>query len=573
VEVTVASGFEWRRNIGWAAGIAVATAMLHASILRLQWMYDDAFHLHFLLTHDLRFLVVPELWRELPFRMYTPLQFVSYAIDLHTFGVTPRAWYAHQLISLAVAASTLFLLLRLWWRPLTAAAGALLLAVNPHVVGWAGLLMARHYIEGFAFACLAIAAYVLFLRHGRPSLLGLALAMYAAAILSKEVFVLLPALMVTLPERKVGQRLRPCAWFAVVMVAYVVVRYVMLGTVGGGYGWAVPPAMRFSFFAIAPWRVVESAFSPAMLWIPVITGTVLIALRRPAVLLPVVAAVVAVVLPVIPVSTELEARYVVLPALIGSLVAFTSTLLFEGRSRVIAMTLLGIWIIAAAVVGNRPLVESQRRQSAESRFFQQLGPHDVLAHPVIPPAAIAELAWLKTYLHRQNGTGWFFDDIYACAHDLTTVDVWKHVGSRFLVVPPPARRDLPCNGDGHALSVDMQHEGDAVFWNLGPYTNGTFAIVLGDGVQFFSIPRTWGFHLGDLRSLTFRIRYASPSGWISYSPVLTFDFARQHFAWQRAAAKTAMRGWSRDSFRCLKLERATGIEPATLSLGSSDSTN
>ena len=512
---------QWRRELPWCAAIAALTAVVHAGILRLQWMYDDAFHIHFLLTHPMRFVVTPSLWRELPFRMYTPLQFVSYWFDLHVFGIVPRAWYAHQLISLGLAAAALFLLLRLWWEPATAAAGAALFALNPHIVGWAGLLMARHYIEGFVFACLSLAAYLLYLRGGRRSLLVAALVLYALSMLCKEIYVLIPLL---LPKER-----RTAVSFAPVTVAYLLARYAMLGTFVGGYGWAVPPTMRLSFFAAAPFRIVASAFQPAMLWIPVIAATIVIAVKRPRLLIELLVALAVFVGPVVPVSTEIEARYVMLPALIGSLAALLSVFFLDRKWRPIALTVLGIWVVVAAWSGNRSDLQSLHRQSAESRFFLQLGPRDVLAHPAIPPASVAELDWLKTNaLHGAAGTQWYFDDIYACSHDLAPKVVWSHDGARFVVIPPLASAKLPCSGQAGGVSIDMLHDGDAIYWNLRP-ENDSYEIILGEGIQAFAIPPSWGFHLGDTKNLTFRIRYTTPEGRAAYTPVLTFDFAKQRF--------------------------------------------
>ena len=74
----------------------------------------------------------------------------------------------------------------------------------------------------------------------------------------------------------------------------------------------------------------------------------------------------------------------------------------------------------------------------------------------------------------------------------------------------------------------MVHEGDAIYWNLRPEKDA-YEIILGEGIQAFSIPPSWGFHLGDIKNLTFRIRYTTPEGRASYTPVLTFDFAKQRF--------------------------------------------
>src|SRR6185295_12482489 len=75
-------------------------------------------------------------------------------------------------------------------------------------------------------------------------------------------------------------------------------------------------------------------------------------------------------------------------------------------------------------------------------------------------------------------------------------------------------------------------------WRLGPYPEwekGGYALVLGEGEALFPVPRRAAFQRPPER-LVFRVRYASPEGWITYSPPLVGDFPRRPvLRWRRPA--------------------------------------
>ena len=85
---------------------------------------------------------------------------------------------------------------------------------------------------------------------------------------------------------------------------------------------------------------------------------------------------------------------------------------------------------------------------------------------------------------------------------------------------------LRCASGRAPLAVVFEHTGKAVRWDLGPYRDGRWRLVLGEGVQVVEVPRRGGFHLPGARLLSLRVRYQAPSGWVTYSPPLTVDFAR-----------------------------------------------
>jgi len=70
-------------------------------------------------------------------------------------------------------------------------------------------------------------------------------------------------------------------------------------------------------------------------------------------------------------------------------------------------------------------------------------------------------------------------------------------------------------------------EPGSFFWDLGPYRNGAYAFVLGDGKQAYDVPREGGFRSPNLPALAIRVRYRSPAGWTTYSPQFYVDMRKR----------------------------------------------
>ncbi|MGD1148641.1 MAG: hypothetical protein ABR961_11900 [Thermoanaerobaculaceae bacterium] len=197
---------------------------------------------------------------------FTPLQAVSYAVDWHLFGLKPLGSSIHNLVALVAALGLLYLVVRRWFSRLVALAAVALVIANPvtlSVATWAG---SRHYIEGLAWALLAL---VLVRRaEGRTHAPWWAGAAALAACLDKEVFVALPAvswLLITGPLQK-RWRLTMPLWLAVAI--YAPWRVWMMGGLGGYVDQAgfdvstivlllkgVPQALAVHWFPGAVWLV------------------------------------------------------------------------------------------------------------------------------------------------------------------------------------------------------------------------------------------------------------------------------------------------------------------------------
>jgi hypothetical protein len=539
-------------DLALAALLGLAGVLVYGRALGLWLTYDDFFHLHYLYTTTpAEYLLKPEVWQRLPFKMITPLLFLSFDLDLALFGLDAHAFLVHQLVSFGLCVAALYLVLRLWLGRAGSALAALLFLLGPVTVSIAPLLMVRHYVETALLCLIAAGLYVLAVR-GRG--MGFAIAsavLYLLAMLAKEIAVPLVCVLALLPEANLRRRLILAVPHAAACALYLVYRLYMLGTMAGGYGWLVDSIDLPRLALLLPGKVGAELLgrpSPAS-WAMLAAllaglGIVLLQGKRAARLAA--AAVLLALLPILPVSTEMVPRYA-LPAWMILVIAFPFAVRdLRKRGGVPRVIGLGLAVIAAEGVllahldAREAVFAKVERMSAENRAFLKMGAGDFLRRPASPPATMGELAWLKTgLLHRRSGAGWFYDDLFVCMNPtLGRVWTWDPASRRVEDMTGGLarlwRRHCKAIREQAPLTVEMHAAGRTLHWTLGPYRDGTYSFVLGDGIQAFPMPAHGGFQLRQAGAVSLRVKYRSPEGWITYSPELKMDFTREpSFLWSR----------------------------------------
>lgn len=544
------------RGISSAAadGIAVATLsagvwLLYGGIARLWWTSDDLAVLHMVSTRSASaFFFSPE---SLFNKMFMPLFFVSYAADLVLFGWSPRGFYAHHLVAFSAAAAAVYAALRSWLPPRFAWAGAGLFVLGIPSASWIVELPCRHYIEGLIWAALSAWFFTRALRARSPALpAGLSALFYFLSMLEKEVYVPLLFLLLVLPESAFETRFRRLRPHLVALYLYLAWRWVMLGTLAGGYGWAVRPREWPGLILRLPVRLAATLFGrptvPAFLLLACLfAGVALLLRRRPACLGLLSVAAILVVAPIVPVAKAVGERFgTLLWLLVTVAFVFGCRELSSGslRAAPAAMTLLLLAIAAAAIANRvewRRLCAKGERMSTEGRAFLSLRPGDALAHPLIPAAAMSETRWFKEeQLRLPRGSGWYADDIYLCKASPPPGRIWEYDESAG-TVRDVTRRALKAaarycgNLRSAPMWADFESSRGSLFWTLGPYERGSYALVLEKGVESLTVAREDGYRLTP-GVLSLMLRYESPEGWVTYSPELTMDFrVSARFRWER----------------------------------------
>ncbi|HWM89669.1 MAG TPA: hypothetical protein VN493_02765 [Thermoanaerobaculia bacterium] len=540
-------------DLALAALLAALGWAVYHRALGLWLTYDDFFHLHYLHTSTpAEYLLKPEVWQRLPFKMITPLLFLSFDLDLALFGLDAHAFLVHQLVSFSLCVAALYLVLRLWLPRSWAAFGTLLFVLGPVIASIAPLLFVRHYVEATLLSLLAVGLYVLALRRARSwPLATLSAVLYLLAMLAKEIAVPLVFLLLLLPEGTLRRRLTLAAPHAAAFVLYFAYRLYMLGTFNGGYGFLVDPVDLPRLALLLPGKIGKellghpSAASWAML-AALLIGLGIVLLKGRAVALLVGASVLLALLPILPVSTEMVPRYA-MPAWMVLVLAFPFAVRsLMDRDGAVRLAGAGLALVAAAgtlvahLDAREAVFAKVERMSAENRAFLEMGPGDFLREPLGPPASMGELEWLKKdLLKKRPGAGWFYDDFFLCKNsELGRVWTWdpahRRVENVTASLPRLRRRHCSAIREGAPLTVEMHAAGRTLHWTLGPYRDGKYSFVLGDGIQAFPMPANGGFQLRQPGALALRIRYQSPEAWTTYSPELAMDFRQSpSFRWAR----------------------------------------
>jgi hypothetical protein len=464
------------------------------------------------------------------------------------FGLDPARWFVIHLLAFAASAIAFYAAVRLFFPVVPSVVAASLYVAAVPSCSLMTELGGIHYVLAIFFGSLAAITYVMALRRGSAVAAATSALIYLVAMLAKETVVPLVVFFLFLPERDLRIRARMLAGHVLALIVYLVWRRSVIGTLLGGYGWAVAPEEWPALIVTLPLKVAL-----AMAGVHVLLGVLLIlvmgigvalAVRsRRAIMLFLVALALALG-PIIPVSKEMQRRYAIMPWLCWSIAFVAGAQLLEEKNRKVAWTLFGIVPLLAIVVNRQEwgsVFGRTHRMSEEARFFVEAPPEAVVRAPIVPPAAMGEFNWLKTiHLRKPGGASWFYDDLFLCAPGVNGKRVWEFSPRRRAMteitssIGSIARRHCRSIRDRAPLFAEFQYRNAALFWRFGPYDRGRYRVLLGNGVQAFDVPRIDGFRLPEMSGLILRIRYDSPEGWVTYSPDLALDFVRKPVSrWER----------------------------------------
>jgi hypothetical protein len=324
----------------------------------------------------------------------------------------------------------------------------------------------------------------------------------------------------------------------VMLALYLIIRYEVLGTLMGGYGFKVDLRSLPALALALPGKIASEfiggriSMAAVLFLIAFVTGILArFFLRGPRALVLTGVALLLALLPVLPVSTQMEPRYAV-PAWIVLALAFAAGCqALEDKKRWIG-TALGLAACLSGLILNRQdwnvRFARAERMSVEDRFLFDMGEGDVLRHPLLLTGSLGELQWMKeNVFHRPRGGRWFQDDLYLCVHREPLGRVWGYDQGMRRVVDVtariPALRDRFCSSirwDAPLRASFHDSEG-ALRWDLGPYREGKYSFLMGDGAAVFEMPRRAAFQMQERAPfLLLRVRYESPEGWVTYSPEL-----------------------------------------------------
>lgn len=545
--------------------IALVLIRYH-SVANRFWLGDDTqILMHAIKYRPWEYFSSPTVWQELSANNLTPWISLSFAIDWHIFGLNPTYFYLHQLVSLCSVTVAAYVLLRQWFSSSLSFFGLLLFVTSYPLAEAAQMLMVRHYIEGLLFALLSTYFFIRAADNNSHWFFILSALFYLLACSAKEIYVPLIFVLLLLQKGTLSNRLRQILPFLVVTIAYVFWRWYMLGRLSGGYSLPLSLQDATLFFP----RVVDAMnigleAQLKLWWRWIVLGTSLCALsvlftlnRKLFMVMGIVLLIV--LLPIVPVSPIMTPRYVLLfsfcwailhVAAYDSLVKKWAFLSVRGSVAIWGIILVSIFTFTSSA-GLVILSRVTDRQGIEGIFFLERGSKsDLLLNPASPGWYFEGLTWLRTQvLHLPEGPALNMDPKLLCLESelyRKYEHVWYFDPGKKKIVTENVREysDSLCTTEllfaihnNVSLSCTMEYRNNEVIFEFGPYQDGTYALLFGsNGNGLYPLPVT-GSRNVSLKdsSIQFRLRYSSPEGWITYSPLLHLDITNQKGAlsWKR----------------------------------------
>ncbi len=509
------------------------------------WSGDDPQILKHAVTHSVgNFFFSPAAWQELTASNWTPLLNVSFLLDWVLGGFSPRVFYIHQAISLALLMVAVWGMGRRYFGTVPLVVGILWVAGSLPFVEASDRLMVRHYAEGAFWSVASLWMYSKFVECGgaRSSTgwLALSFLFYVLACFSKEVFVPLPVVFLILSGNRFSWK--PLIPFGIWIGVYALWRSWMLGSFGG-YGHKVLlndlGALLAKITELSGWRTYGIWLVPVggVVW-SWVEGNI----RRRFFILLVSAGVFA---PLLAVAHQPSIRHMWVPVLVGG---FLSGCLVHRVERIHRILAVGIaaWSIGVLMTCNVwGWKESQKdffeRAEVEGRFvLEEKECSGWIRNPVEAPWFYEGLGWFRMELfHLDPGPRPFWDPI--ALRDSPKEDVWEYdprkrrmrrvgsAGSEWKGYESKVRWKAP-------FHVFVRYTEPVIQWRFGPYMEGGYAFLFeGPYRVCYPVASQGRAPVRFTTAKRFRVRYESPEGWVTYSPVLALgvEGGKGEVRWRR----------------------------------------
>lgn len=516
--------------------IVVAAFVIHGSVLGRFWLGDDPQVLLHALRYDpLEVVSEKDAWQELSTSNFTPMVTWSFDLDLSLFGLDPAPFYAHQVLSVALAALALrLLMLALGVGTRESLAVAFVFLAAPPTIHVAGMLMTRHYVEGLIAAALSVALWVMALaRTERRFLVVSSVITYGVAILAKEVFVLLPLIHIALASgretiRRIAVAMIP---FGALTAMYLLWRGWILES-AGGYGGESPLVHLFG--VTVDWTKAQPLTAMWLGMLIVIGAVSWLRTKRDVLRFSLVA--VATLAPLAAIGDSLEGRHLLFPAT-AALCAALGGIDARVRDRWRPVLLLTVAVLTA-VAGVTAMFREPRliaRMEAEGRY--------VWDEPDAAPPLLA------------GSPGWYLDGL----SDLDRI--WRRETSPYIVFSELGLytlektdryvmfdsdgvsrvaylEDIPKRVAGYVagapIELEIRRERHELSWRFGPSCDCTWRFYSYPDYQAFVIPPAGSRVVPRPREQQwFRIERRESAGSWTLSPPLRLPRNGETIRWKR----------------------------------------
>jgi hypothetical protein len=496
--------------------------------LHAWWLADDPALLQAIAAQGIfPHFYVSDVWRQVSPANLTPWLLASLGIDWQLFQLAPFGYYLHHFLAFSLVLSVSYWLLIRYFSPLIASFVLSWFVLSTPVAHLLQFLMVRHYLEGLGFAVAALLFYLKALRYDNRQWSLLGSGCYLLAVTAKEIYVPLIILLPLFPEARWRQRINHLIPFIFIAIGYVLWRAEMLQwqRLVSGYDSSVIPKLTWDYILhlpqhlmrilewVTPWQRIIFSATLLLFW------SVLLRQARISQILQVFLWIAAVSVPIIPVLTILDTRYLVLPYFLLC-IGFGWSLQYLKPRYPVAAIILGFCLVIASVqtVYHLSFNQLQQRYRAEGHFILR-GESGTLMQPIGMYWYYQGLQWLRIHtLQLPDSTSVCYDPC-VCA---MTPPIY-HYDAHQLRLDKYTESQATCGLKMQSLQSQVRLENDILFWQLVAHPTGQYYASLSKNNQlhgqFFPIPATGQFAVvAEKVYLVFK--YVAATGETQYSPNL-----------------------------------------------------
>jgi len=516
------------------------------------WMYDDPS----ILRHVLEYPVAgnffdPGIWRAYSAANFTPLLPLSFALDLHFFGLDPAYFYAHQLLVIAAVGVVGYLLLRQGMPPLAAVATISLISVSPSFASVAQPLMTRHYLEGLLSAMVAVLLFQRSQRSCREAWSWGGAFFYLMACLSKEVYAPLIAIILVLwwlgEPRLPWRAVRP---YLLAAAIYAVWRAFMLGPANtlSGYGDLYHPNRDPEPALLAELLRALGAggwFLPWMVGSLVVVGVMSLVIQRRHDQLALIATFGLMVwIPLAPLYPAMATRHLFVPtiwvySLVGLGIAAVGAIAARNR-RLFPFALTSGILALTLHTSNRAADlqpnEAAERWRAEGSFVLYDARTGTLLHPIGPSWYYEDLRWLRRRVLGNSGGAAVCYNPCFCAHSARDNN-YRYSSDRIVADPSPLPNCPSFESRPIAVKLTYDPHRSRLDWELDAGTAGRWFYMQGSTYAGGEVPPQGSMPYVLKDELRLRFMFKATKGWATITPVLTLEpqGSKPELLWSRGS--------------------------------------
>lgn len=198
------------------------------------WSADDGVHLRFSSVYSAaQYLTHPDVLKIGSYANLTPVLHLFYSSSLALFGLDPAAFRMVAAMLSVLCIAGLLVCVRGYLNRWLALYVAAAFATSVPFIYTAATFMTSHYLVGLLGACLCLFSFSRWITSTKWLWLVASVICFAVSVFSKEVYVpLIGLLWLHSPWRRVWRGIVP---MVLVLCIYFVCRYLVLGSVVGGY--------------------------------------------------------------------------------------------------------------------------------------------------------------------------------------------------------------------------------------------------------------------------------------------------------------------------------------------------